>query len=149
MIKLKICLAKTVLIFYAIITPFIVYGSLYNLIKGVIIQENPSVYVGAFSLFGFILLPLLLISTYRQNICVIAVDKVKVGKQEFTVNDYSFSIAEKHLAFKDRPIFMPFKKTYYMLVVKNTTTNQIVLENDLNIFNKDLLKLRQALQNLN
>ncbi|SHM93242.1 hypothetical protein SAMN05444360_12217 [Chryseobacterium carnipullorum] len=65
--NLKIGLAKKVLLFYSVIAPFIIFGSLYNLIEGVILHNAPSYRIGLFSLFGFVIMPLLLIVTYIKN----------------------------------------------------------------------------------
>jgi hypothetical protein len=63
----KVCLVKKVLIFYSVLAPFIIIGSLYNLIKGVILHESPTYRIGLFSLFGFVIMPFLLIITYVKN----------------------------------------------------------------------------------
>lgn len=143
--KLKICLSKTALIFYSIISPFIMFGSLYNLINGIILNKNEINFYGALSMFGFILMPILWISTYRQNVCKIYPDKVKIGKEEYSTSSYNFEVEERHLALKDRPIFFLWRKTYSYFVVKYKSNNSVVLEKDLDVFQSDILKIKSAL----
>ncbi|MCD9854904.1 hypothetical protein LUD75_09320 [Epilithonimonas sp. JDS] len=143
--KLKICLSKTALIFYSIISPFIMFGSLYNLINGIILNKNEINFYGALSMFGFILMPILLISTYRQNVCEIYPDKIKIGKEEYPASSYNFEIEQRHLALKDRPIFFLWRKTYSYFVVRYKSNNSVVLEKDLDVFQSDILKIKSAL----
>lgn len=145
--KLTICLAKTVLIFYAFLAPIIIVASLFNLIKGLIMQQTSTVGIGPFSLFGFIILPLLIIVTYRKNKCVIQPGKVTIGKTDYLSSDYRFYINEKHLQLKDRPIVSLLKKTYHIFVIKQNGTNNIVLEEDMNVFQSDITKMKLALLN--
>lgn len=143
--NLKICLAKKVLIFYAVIAPFIMFGSLHNLIEGVILQTTPTYRIGFFSLFGFLIMPFLLIVTYIRNKSVITADSMRIGKVEYKFSDYDFEIREKELPLKDRPLTSLFKKNYQDLVIKKANTNEIVLEEPLNIFQKDLENIKRAL----
>jgi len=143
--KLTICLAKTMLIFYSLLAPVIIYASSYNLIKGVIMGQTPTVWIGPFSLFGFMLLPLLIVITYRKNKCVIQADKVTIGKSDYLSSDYSFFIHEKYLALADRPIVSLLRKTYYVFVIKRKGTNKIVLEEDIHVFQSDIRKMKLAL----
>lgn len=143
--KLTLCLDKTTVIFYSIIMLPIIFGSLHNLIYGVIRDENSVVYVGAFSLFGFIILPLAILATYRKNKCVIDLEKVTIGKVDYPLSDYSFYIHEKELALKDRPLFSLLRKTYYVLVFKEKRTGKVVFENDLNVFQSDIKRIKAAL----
>jgi len=143
--KLKICLAKKLLIFYSVLAPFFIIGSVYNLIGGVILNKNPTVSIGAFSLFGFIIFPIVLVVTYLNNKCIIHSDKMSIGKVDYKFSDYNFSIREKELAFKHRPIISPFKKNYYDLVIEEMKTGRVVFETDLDVFQKDIEKIRYAL----
>ncbi|WP_223605594.1 hypothetical protein [Chryseobacterium sp. OSA05B] len=143
--SLKICLAKKVLLFYAVLAPFIMIGSLYNLIDGVILQKNPTYRIGLFSLFGFVIMPLLLIVTYIKNKCEITGDRVRISKIDYLFSDYHFSIREKELAFKDRPLTSLLKKKYQVLVIQSKNTHEIVLEKDLDVFQKDIENIRNAL----
>ncbi|WP_143754188.1 hypothetical protein [Chryseobacterium sp. 52] len=143
--NLKICLAKKVLIFYSVIAPFIIVGSLYNLIEGVILQTSPTYRIGLFSLLGFIIMPLLLLVTYIKNKCVITEDSLRINKTVYRFSDYDFSIRQKELPFKDRPLTSLLKKKYPELVIKNINTNEIVLEKDLDIFQKDIENIKKAL----
>ena len=143
--SLKICLAKKVLIFYAVLSPFIMIGSLYNLIDGIILQKTPTYRIGLFSVFGFVIMPFLLIVTYLKNKCEISGNGVKIGKIVYPSSDYHFSIREKELAFKDRPLTSLFKKKYDELVIQAKNTNEIVLEKDLDVFQKDIENIRKAL----
>jgi hypothetical protein len=147
--KLTICLAKTTVIFYSLLAPFIIVGSLYNLVKGVFANQNAVVYIGAFSLFGFILLPILIVTTYIKNKCVIQSNSVCIGKVEFSPKDYRFEIQEKLLAFKDRPIFSLLRKKYYLLIIKKIETGTVVLEKDLDVFQNDIEKIKLALPRVN
>ncbi|PYF74074.1 hypothetical protein [Pedobacter nutrimenti] len=142
---LKICLAKKVLLFYAVIAPFIMYGSLYNLIEGVILHNSPTYRVGVFSLFGFAIMPFLLIVTYIHNKCVITTDQIRVGKNEYKFSEYDVQVREKELPFKERPITSLFKKNYYDLVVKKVNTNHVVLEKSLDVFKKDIENIKKAI----
>lgn len=143
--SLKICLAKKVLIFYAVLAPFIIIGSLYNLIDGVILHKTPTYRIGMFSLFGFVIMPFLLIVTYLKNKCEISGNGVKIGKIYYPFSDYYFSIREKELAFKDRPLTSLMKKDYQYLVIQKKGTQEIVLEKDLDVFQKDIENIRNAL----
>ncbi|WP_072922250.1 hypothetical protein [Chryseobacterium sp. OV279] len=143
--SLKICLAKKVLIFYAVLAPFIMIGSLYNLIDGIILQKTPTYRVGLFSLFGFVIMPLLLIVTYIKNKCEISGNGIRIGKIDYPFSDYHFSIREKELAFKDRPLTSLLKKKYQVLVIQAKNTHEIILEKDLDVFEKDIENIRKAL----
>ncbi|MCT2562073.1 hypothetical protein [Chryseobacterium herbae] len=138
-------MAKKVLLFYAVLAPFIMTGSFYNLIDGVILHKNPTYRVGFFSLFGFVIMPLLLIVTYIKNKCEISRDGVKIGKIDYPFSDYDFGIREKELAFKDRPLTSLLKKEYHELVIQAKNTHEIVVEKDLDIFQKDIGNIRNAL----
>lgn len=140
----KISLAKNTLIFYSIIGLVIGSASIYNLIWGVILQETPNYRIGVFSLFGFIIFPVLLISTYLKNKCVIDKEGVHIGKIKYRFSDYNFFITTHQLAFKDRPLFSIFRKDYFNFVIKETGTNNIVFEKDLDVFQKDIEKMKRA-----
>ncbi|MDN5477312.1 MAG: hypothetical protein L0G39_10295 [Chryseobacterium sp.] len=136
--NLKIGLAKKVLLFYSVIAPFIIFGSLYNLIEGVILHYAPSYRIGLFSLFGFVIMPLLLIVTYTKNKCIISREGVQIGKILYPFSDYRFSIRQKELPFKDRPLTSLWKKNYDELVITKINTGETVLEKDLDVFQKDV-----------
>ncbi|SHF00792.1 hypothetical protein SAMN02787100_1339 [Chryseobacterium sp. OV279] len=138
-------MAKKVLIFYAVLAPFIMIGSLYNLIDGIILQKTPTYRVGLFSLFGFVIMPLLLIVTYIKNKCEISGNGIRIGKIDYPFSDYHFSIREKELAFKDRPLTSLLKKKYQVLVIQAKNTHEIILEKDLDVFEKDIENIRKAL----
>jgi hypothetical protein len=140
--KTTLSLAKKTLIFYSILAVPIMIGSFHNLIYGVILRENNSVWLGAFSLFGFILFPILLLSTYRRNKCVIENDKIIIGKSEYAFTDYNFKISEYKLSIKDRPLFSLFKSKYHNLLVENKKTKEIELEQSLDVFKSDLELLK-------
>ncbi|WP_316836598.1 hypothetical protein [Pedobacter nutrimenti] len=142
--KLKICIAKKTLIFYSIIAPFIIYGSAYNLIWGIILHKTPTIRLGAFSLLGFIIFPVLLIYTYINNKCIITADSMRIGKTEYKFADYDFQITSKELAFKDRPINSLFKKNYNYFLIQEMATDRIVFEKDLDVFEKDIEKIKNA-----
>lgn len=146
--KLTICLSKTIVIFYSLLAPIIIFASLHNLIYGLILDENSVISIGAFSLFGFILLPLLIISSYRNNKCVIETDKVSIGKTQYLSSTYNFVIQEKHLPLKERPIFFLLRKTYYSFVIKEKATGKVISIKELNVFQRDVKKIKSALQNL-
>lgn len=140
----KILLAKKTLIFYCIIGVIISLASIYNLIWGVILHETPTYRIGAFSLFGFIIFPVLIISTYLKNKCLIDKDGVQIGKMKYRFSDYDFFITTHQLAFKDRPLFSILKKDYFDFVIKEIGTNNIVFEKDFDVFEKDLEKFKRA-----
>lgn len=140
----KISLAKKTLIFYSVIGLVISCASVYNLIWGVILHETPTYRIGVFSLFGFIIFPVLLISTYLKNKCVIDKDGVYIGKIKYSFSDYDFFITTHQLAFKDRPLFSILKKDYFDFIIKETGTNNIVFEKDLDVFQKDIEKIKRA-----
>ncbi len=143
--KFTICLAKTTVIFYSVLAPLIIVGSLYNVIEGVILHRAADVHIGAFSLFGFVLLPLLIAVTYIKNKCVIERDNVRIGKVDFKASAYSFAIKEFELPFKERPLFSLWKKTYSALVIQDRRTGEVALEKELAVFEKDIEKMRAAL----
>ncbi|SHL82842.1 hypothetical protein [Flavobacterium chilense] len=143
--KLTICLSKTIVIFYSILAIPITIGSFYNLVYGLVLNQNSIIYIGAFSLFGFILLPLLIISSYRNNKCVIETDKIIIGKSEYLSSAYNFVIQEKHLPFKERPIFFLLRKTYYDFVIKEKATGKVISITELNVFQRDVKKIKSAL----
>lgn len=141
----KICLSKKVLIFYAVITPLIMYGSLYNVINGIILQNTPSYRIGPFSIFGFLIMPFLLIVTYLKNICEIKSDQIVIHKNSYKFSEYDVYIGKKELPFKDRPLTSLFKKSYDEVVIKKIDTNEIVLVKDLDVFKKDIEHIRAAI----
>ncbi len=140
----KICFTKTILIFYLLLTPFIMIASIQNLIN-VICGTGSVVGVGAFALFGFILLPVLIISSYRGNLCRIQTDRIIIGKKEYPFSEYYFDIQEYYLPAKDRPIFSPFKKKYKKIVITKKENQALIYESDLDVFKKDLETLERAL----
>lgn len=146
--KLTICLSKTIVIFYSLLAPVIIFASLHNLIYGLILDENSIISVGAFSLFGFILLPLLIISSYRNNKCVIETDKISIGKNQYLSSLYNFTVQEKNLPLKERPIFFLLRKTYFDFVIKENRTGKVISVTELNVFQSDVKKIKSALQNL-
>lgn len=139
----KICLAKVV-IFYLILAPFIIIGSIYNLI-GVINGTSSIVVLGAFGLFGFVLLPLGIYSKYRYNTCIIKEDRVSISKSDYKFSDYNFSIEKYELPFKDRPIFSVLRKNYFKFVIRKKETLEVAFEEDLDIFKKDIEKMKSLL----
>lgn len=140
----KISLAKKTLVFYSIIGLVISCASIYNLIWGVILHETPTYRIGVFSLFGFIVFPVIFISTYLKNKCVIDTDSVHIGKIKYRFSDYDFFITTYQLSFKDRPLFSIFNKDYFDFVIKETGTNNIVFQKDLDIFRKDIELIKRA-----
>ncbi|TDG36409.1 hypothetical protein EZJ43_07780 [Pedobacter changchengzhani] len=101
--------------------------------------------LGAFSMFGFILLPLLLFASYRNNLCTVSVNGVRIGKKMYPFKIFKFSIADYDLPIADRPIVSTFKKTYHKLVITRNSSKSNSVEQDLDIFSSDLKKLKQAL----
>ncbi|MDQ0594550.1 hypothetical protein QFZ37_002919 [Chryseobacterium ginsenosidimutans] len=142
--NLKISLAKKTLIFYSIIGFVIGCASIYNLIWGVILHKTPTYRIGLFSLFGFIIFPVLIISTYLKNKCVIERDNIQIEKIKYSFSEYDFLITTHQLAFKDRSLFSIFRKDYFDFVIKETNTNNIVFETDLDVFQKDIEKMKRA-----
>ncbi|WP_411972024.1 hypothetical protein ACLCDV_19550 [Sphingobacterium sp. Lzh-3] len=56
MISMKINLSQRTLIFYGVLAPFIIFGSLYNLL-GIISGTSTVISFGAFALFGLFFYP--------------------------------------------------------------------------------------------
>jgi len=144
-LEFKICLAKKTLLFYLAIVPFIVIGSIYNLI-GIINQTSSVAVFSAFGLFGFVLLPIAIVNTYRQGLCQIYADRIKIGKIAYQFSDYTITIKEYQLPIKDRPLFSLFKTTYHNIVIKDNDTQKITADEELNIFRKDIDKIRGILR---
>ena len=138
-------LSRSTLIFYSCIAPFIIGGSIYNLVYGIILGETPTVRVGAFSLLGFVILPLLLISTYFKNKCTITEQSVLIHKTEFPRSEYDFAITERFLAMKDRPLFSIFRKTFHTLIITKKSNRSIAFEQDLETSQSYTEKFRSAL----
>jgi len=143
--NLKICLAKKVLIFYSVIAPFIMYGSLHNVIHGLIVKDAPSYRIGPFSIFGFLIMPFLLVITYLRNSCIITPDSLTIFKTVYKFSDYDIYIGQKELPFKERPLTSLFKKTYDELLIKERSTNEVVEVKDLDVFEKDIVNIKNAI----
>jgi len=141
----SISLAKKTLIFYSILTVPIAFGSFYNLVYGLILGQTSTARIGLFSLFGFVLLPALIISTYRRNKCIIQNNKVIIGKKEYPFADYNFKIVNEELAFKDRPLVSLLKSQYQRLLIIQRDTNEVELNQELDILKKDLEQLKSRL----
>ncbi len=140
----KVCLSKKLVIFYSLLSTILIYASFANLMN--IINSTGSVIgLGAFSMFGFILLPLLIFASYRKNLCTVTVDGVLIGKKMYPFDAYSFKISEYEIAFVDRPIVSILKKSYNKLVITKITSKKNHAEVELDIFNRDIIKLKQAL----
>ena len=88
-------LSKSTLVFYSLLAPFIIGGSFYNLYFGLILGESSHVKLGAWSLLGFVVLPLILIATYFRNRCVITDQYVRIYKREFPRSEYDFNISDR------------------------------------------------------
>ncbi|WP_157504877.1 hypothetical protein [Flavobacterium tegetincola] len=144
----KICLSKTTVIFYALLCLIIVYASIANLLS-IIDGTGNVIGLGAFSLGGFVLLPLMVFFTYRNNLCTVKADGVKIGKHFYPLASYQFSIVEYKVAFKDRPLFSLLKKTKETFIVKRKGEQQVYFQEDLAIFNRDIKKLKEAIQQFN
>lgn len=142
--KYQICLSKKVIIFYSLLSPFIIYGSFYNLMN-VINGTGSVISLGAFGLGGFILLPLLIITSYRRNLCKVYEDALQIGKVKYSFSSYDFSIHPYQLPFKDRPLTSLFKSEYHELIIKKKGNKEIVFQEKLEIFEKDIEKLQQSL----
>lgn len=140
----KICLSKTIVLFYLILAPFIIYASIHNLIN-VINGTGSTITLGAFALFGFILLPIAIISSYTKNICHIQADKITIGKNEFRYADYQFYITEYELPLKDRPLVSLLKKKYKKLTIRDRKNQGVVFENNLDVFPKDIQRLENTI----
>ncbi|RFZ89971.1 hypothetical protein D0C36_23730 [Mucilaginibacter conchicola] len=141
--KTKICLSQKVVLFYAILTPVIIFASLYNLIEGVILQHTATYRLGPFSLFGFVIMPVIVFAAYFKNICIITTDTITINKVNYPFSDYKFTLAEKELALQHRPLTSLFKKYYHYLIITDRKTNNIVLEKDLEVFDKSLNRIKE------
>lgn len=138
---LKINLSKTTIVFYLALAPLIAIGSLHNLIGMLTGKSSLHIY-GAFSMFGFILLPLGIMKAYRNNTCLIDNDQVSIGKNTYKFSEYNFYIAERELPLKERPIFFLFKKKYYDLIITQKGTEKTVLKKELEISQKNIEKMK-------
>lgn len=143
-ITMKINLSQRTLIFYGVLAPFIIFGSLYNLL-GIISGTSTVISFGAFALFGFVLLPALLVSTYRQNRCTLFSDRISIGKKEYVFDSYAVSIVEKYLPLKERPLFSLFRTQYANLIIREKSSGQIVLNKDLDISLQAINKMKAFL----
>jgi len=139
---MKINLSHRTLVFYSILAPFIVFGSIYNLL-GIISGTSTVISFGVFALFGFILLPGLLVSTYRQNRCTLLGDRISIGKKDYVFNSYAVSIVDKYLPLKERPLFSLFRSQYSNLIIREKSSGQLVLEKDLDVSVQTVEKMKQ------
>ncbi len=142
--KLKICLAKKMVIFYAVLALLIIPASIYNLI-GVINHTNSIYHLGAFSLFGFVILPMLIFSKYRNNLCIIKGNEIQIGKCIYGFSNHRFSIKAYELPLSDRPIISLLKKKYFRLVIYKIKTNVEVFVEDLDITKSDIKRIESLL----
>ena len=141
----KVCLSKKLVLFYSLLSTILICASFANLMN--IINGTGSVIsLGAFSMFGFILLPILIFASYRKNLCTVTVDGVLIGKKMYPFEAFSFKISDYEIPFVDRPIVSIFKKTYHKLVISKNTSKSNCVEQELDIFNSELKKLQQAIQ---
>lgn len=140
-------LSKSTLIFYSLLAPFVIGGSFYNLYYGLILGESSHVKIGAWSLLGFVVLPLMLVATYFRNKCVITDQYVRIYKREFSRSEYDFNISDRFLAIKDRPLFSIYRKIFPTLTISEKTTGEIVFHEDLETSASYTSKIRSALRN--
>lgn len=140
-----IILSLKTLIFYAIIGLPISMASFYNLINGFLLDRSNIIGFGLFSMFGFLLFPLLLFTTYQQTKCKIEKNQLTIGKNSYPFSEHDFQILEKEKAFMERPLFSLWKKTYHYLLIKETSTGTLVDQYSLDIFKEDLDLLKTYL----
>jgi hypothetical protein len=138
-------LSKSTLIFYSAIAPLIIGGSFYNLVYGLILGESSVVRIGAWSLLGFVVFPVMLIATYLRNKCVITEQYVRIYKKEFDRSAYEFKITDRFLPIKDRPLFSIFRKTFHSLTITQKTNGNMVFQQDLETSAAYAEKIRSAL----
>lgn len=143
--KLTFNLSKSTLVFYSVIAPFIIGASLYNLVYGLILGETPTVRLGLFSLFGFAVLPLLLVSTYLRNRVLITSTNVRINKTDFPISEYDFAITDRVVALKDRPLFSLFRKTFQTFAITQKSDGTVVFYQDLETSQTYADKIKQAL----
>ncbi|KFC18275.1 hypothetical protein [Chryseobacterium sp. FH1] len=139
-------LAKSTLVFYAFIAPFIIGGSLYNLVYGLMLGEKPTVRIGVFSLLGFVVLPILLISTYLRNRVVVTGSNVQINKTDFPRSEYDFAITERYLPLKERPLFSLFRKIFHTLAITKKSDGTVVFYQDLETSRTDAKEIQVALE---
>lgn len=139
-------LSKSTLIFYSVIAPFIIGGSFYNLVYGLILGTASHVKIGAWSLLGFIVLPVMLIATYLRNKCIITDHDVRIYKRKFSRSDYNFTVSDHFLPVKDRPLFSIFTKTFHTLIITGKTDGRVVFEQNLETSAVYAEKIRSALR---
>lgn len=141
---IKLNLARNTLIFYGLLSPFLIGGSLYNF-YGLISGKSSVVVFGAFALMGFILLPALLVATFLRNRCTISDDKITIGATAYPFTAFRFYIREQELPFKDRPLFSLFRSKYYDLIIRSNASGEVVYEKDLDITRSKIEVMRKAL----
>lgn len=139
----KICLSRGTVLFYSILLPVVSLASLSNLI-GMINHTNTVTGIGVFSLFGFIVLPVLIIASYRSNLLTIDDRQVRIGKKIYPRDGYKFAIKDYTLPFKERPLFSPHRKVYSKLSVKSNRGG-FVQTYDMDISTKNIQKIREQL----
>lgn len=59
---------------------------------------------------------------------------------------FSFKISDYEIPFVDRPMVSIFKKTYHKCVISKNTSKSNYVKQELDIFNRELKKLKQAIQ---
>ncbi len=143
--KTKMCLSEKVVLFYTLLTPIIAFASIYNLVDGVILHHAATYRVGVFSLFGFVVMPLIVLITYFKNICTITTDAITINKVNYPFANFKFALTERERDLKDRPLTSLFKKNYPFLVITDLRTNTVVQDVELNVFNKSLKRMKELL----
>jgi len=138
-------LSKSTLVFYSVIAPFIIGGSFYNLVYGLILHKASAVRIGAWSLVGFIVLPVMLIATFYRNRCIVTEEYIRIYKKEFVRSEHDFMITDRFLAIKDRPLFSIFRKTFHTLIITKKTNGEVVFQQDLETSSLYSDKIRKAL----
>lgn len=140
-----IILTKKLIIFYTILGIPIAIASFDNLVYGIILRQNANVGLGAFSIGGFILLPILIWASYRNNKCTLTLNSIKIGKTEYPYSAYKISIHYVDKTFSERPFVSLWKKTYPELVITDLEEENIFYECELSISKKELALLEKSI----
>lgn len=141
----KIILAKNIIIFYILIGLPIMYISLDNVINGIILQKNSTVGLGVLSIGGFVLIPFIIYSTYRNSKCILSENSIKVGTNEYMFQYYDAKVISKEKKITERPLFSLFKKHYPHLIITKKDNNEVFLSQALNCFKNEIELLRNNL----
>lgn len=141
----QISLTKKLILFYIIIGIPISYASYDNLVNGIILHKNPTIGIGAFSILGFVILPIMIWASYKNNKCILSLYSIKIGKNDYPYSDYEAEIIYVEKKFAERPIVSLWKKKYPLLVITDKKTNEIHYEEVLSCSKKEIALITKSI----